>query len=363
MTDHLRDLTDAGVSVWLDDLSRERLASGSLAAMIRDDHIRGVTTNPTIFAAAIARGDAYLGQLRQIAALPTAEAIQQLCAQDVREACDLFAELHRATGGEDGWVSIEVEPALAHDAAATLAQARQLRALVARDNVLIKIPATTESLRAVEDAIAEGISVNVTLIFSVARYDQVMEAYARGLARARDAGLDLSRIHSVASVFISRLDAEVDQRLRALGRPDLCGQAAIANARVAVGHFAAFFSREPFAGLAARGAHTQRPLWASTGTKDPAYPDTLYVSELVHPGTVNTMPEKTLRAFADHGRLGAPLAGRADDGRAALAALREAGVDLDDVFGVLESQGVQKFVDSWKRLAADVEEARRSLPS
>lgn len=358
MNPRLTALSEAGVSIWLDDLSRHRITSGDLAERIAEDSVVGVTTNPTIFAAALARGDDYAEQLRSLGAVSTAEAITALCTTDVRDACDLFGEIHRDSGGYDGRVSIEVEPGLAHDTDATVAEAAHLHAEVGRENVLIKIPATRAGLPAIEATIAAGISVNVTLIFSVERYREVMEAYLRGLERADQAGLDLARIHSVASFFISRVDAEIDARLEAAGRPDLKGRAAIANALVALGAYAEVFSTDRFAALAARGAHVQRPLWASTGTKDPAYPDTLYVGGLVARGVVNTMPEKTLRAFADHGEVGPSIEGRADEGRRVMDEVAAAGVDLAEVFATLEQEGVAKFEASWDELVATVQAAQ-----
>ncbi len=357
MNQRLADLSAAGVSIWLDDLSRARIASGNLAGMIRDNAVVGVTTNPTIFAAALAQGADYAAQLEELGQVTVAEAITALTTTDVRDACDLFAPTYARTGGFDGRVSIEVEPGVAHDTAATTTQAAELHRIVDRENVLIKIPATQAGLAAIEETIAAGISVNVTLIFSVERYRAVMDAYLAGLERAADAGRDLARIHSVASFFISRVDTEVDRRLEALGRADLRGRAAIANAQVALAAYAEVFSGDRFAALAARGANVQRPLWASTGTKDPAYPDTLYVAGLVARGVVNTMPEKTLLAFADHGEPGEPIEGRGAEGRAVLDEVAAAGVDLADVFEVLEAEGVEKFAASWDELVATVRDA------
>jgi len=358
MNARLKTLADAGVSIWLDDLSRQRLASGNLASLIEESSVTGVTTNPTIFAAALAQGADYADQLAGLGPVATAEAIKQLTASDVRDACDLFADVYAATDGYDGRVSIEVEPGLARDTDATIAQAAELYALVDRPNVLIKIPATKAGLPAITETIAAGISVNVTLIFSEERYREVMDAYLAGLEKAAAAGHDLSRIHSVASFFISRVDSEIDARLEALGRSDLKGRAAIANALVALDAFGEVFGSERFAALAAAGANRQRPLWASTGTKDPSYPDTLYVSELVADGIVNTMPEKTMLAFADHGEVGATIEGRGAEGRAVLAEVAAAGVDLDDAFAVLEDEGVSKFVVSWDELVATVRVAQ-----
>lgn len=358
MNTRLRALADAGVSIWLDDLSRGRLRSGNLADLIANDSVVGVTTNPTIFAAALSKGDDYAGQLASLGGVPVSEAIKQLCATDVRDACDLFSDTYRDSGGFDGRVSIEVEPGLAHDTDATIAQAAELHDLVGRENVLIKIPATLAGLPAIEASIAAGISVNVTLIFSVERYRAVMDAYLAGLEKAAVAGRNLATIHSVASFFISRVDTEIDKRLDTLGRSDLKGKAAIANGEVALGAYAEVFGSERFTALAAQGANVQRPLWASTGTKDPAYSDTLYVSDLVARGVVNTMPEKTLQAFGDHGEVGPSIEGRDAEGQAVLDEVAAAGVDLADVFAVLETEGVDKFAKSWDELVESVQAAQ-----
>ncbi len=361
MNARLKALAGAGVSIWLDDLSRERIESGNLAGLIANDSVVGVTTNPTIFAAALSGGEAYAAQLRALGEVSPAEAIRQLWASDVRDACDLFGGVFTASGGSDGRVSIEVEPGLARDTDATIAQAAELYDLVGRQNVLIKIPATLEGLPAITASIAAGISVNVTLIFSVARYRAVMDAYLAGLEQAAAAGRDLSTIHSVASFFISRIDVEVDRRLVALGRADLCGKTAIASAKLVLAAHAETFGSDRFAALQAMGATVQRPLWASTGTKNPAYSDTLYVSDLIARDVVNTMPEKTLRAFGDHGELGDPLEGRAGEGRAVLDEVGAAGVDLDEVDAVLETEGVDKFVASWDEVVASVRAAQDAL--
>src|SRR5690606_32542948 len=308
MSDRLKALADAGVSIWLDDLSRERLRTGNLDQLINESHVVGVTTNPTIFASALSKGDAYDEQVAQLAAAgkSTAEAITAITTDDVRDACDVLAPVAAATDGVDGRVSIEVEPGLAHDTEGTIAQAKELWALVDRPNAFIKIPATEAGLAAITAAIAEGINVNVTLIFALERYRKVIDAYLTGLEQAAAAGRDLSRIHSVASFFVSRVDSEIDARLDKIGSElakALRGKAGVANARLAYAAFTEEFVGVRFAALAAQGARKQRPLWASTGVKDPAYPDTLYVSELVVADTVNTMPEKTLQAFADHGEV------------------------------------------------------------
>lgn len=352
MTDRLKALSDAGVSIWLDDLSRDRLTSGNLAELIETKSVVGVTTNPTIFAAALSDGDSYAGQLQGLTDVD--EAIRLATTTDVRDAADLLKPIYDRTGGFDGRVSIEVSPELAHETDATVAEAQKLYDVVGRENLLVKIPATKAGIPAIAEVIGRGISVNVTLIFNEDRYREVMDAYLTGLETADAAGRDLSSIHSVASFFISRVDVEIDARLTALGREDLKGKAAIANAQVALGAFEEVFGSERFAALKAKGANPQRPLWASTGTKDPSYPDTLYVSELVASNVVNTMPEKTLNAFADHGEVGSPMEGTEEKGRAVLKEITDAGVDLDDAFQVLEDEGVEKFIVSWKELQETV---------
>lgn len=358
MNERLKALADAGVSIWLDDLSRARLTSGNLAQKIAEDSVSGVTTNPTIFAAALAQGDDYAEQVNALGdEIDVDYAIKQLTTTDVRDACDLFADVYATSKGYDGRVSIEVAPTLANNTGETIAQAAELHDLVDRENVLIKIPATKPGLPAIQQTIADGISVNVTLIFSEERYREVMDAYLSGLEAADAAGKDLSTIHSVASFFVSRVDAEVDKRLEKLGRDDLKSKTAIANALVAYGAFEEVFGSDRFKALAAKGANQQRPLWASTGTKDPGLPDTLYVTNLVADGVVNTMPEKTMDAFADHGEVGESIVGRAAEGRAVLDEVTAAGVDLADVFEVLEDEGVEKFIVSWNELVTTVEKA------
>ncbi|CAN5431974.1 transaldolase [soil metagenome] len=361
MTDRLKALADAGVSIWLDDLSRERIESGTLAELVKDSSVVGVTTNPTIFASAIGNGERYDEQVRALVAEGKGvdEVIFELTTEDVRNACDIFAPVAEATA-DDGRVSIEVEPDLANDTEATIASAQLLWAAVDRSNVLIKIPATEAGLPAITAAIAQGISVNVTLIFSLERYRAVMDAYQAGLEQARDAGLDLSLIRSVASFFVSRVDSEVDSRLEAIGTDDalaLRGKAALANARLAYAAFSDVLASDRWRGLAAVGANTQRPLWASTGVKNPDYPDTLYVTDLIVADTVNTMPEKTMQAFADHGEpAGDAVTGRGDAAQSILDQISAAGVDWADVMKVLEDEGVSKFVASWKELVATVKD-------
>jgi len=304
MTDHLQELSEAGVSIWLDDLSRERIESGNLADLIKNDHVVGVTTNPSIFAAALSDGERYDEQVKQLAAegADVNRCVFALTTTDVRNACDVLRPVYDATNGVDGRVSIEVAPDLAHDREATFASAKELWAEVDRPNLFIKIPATTEGGEAISDTLGQGISVNVTLIFGLDRYTSVMEAYLKGLEEALENGHDLSEIHSVASFFVSRVDTEIDNRLNKTGASDdLRGKAGIANARLAYELYEKFFAGERWEKLAAAGANTQRPLWASTGVKNPDYKDTMYVDDLVVERTVNTMPEKTLDAVADHG--------------------------------------------------------------
>ena len=363
MSDRLKGLADEGVSIWLDDLSRERIRTGNLEGLIKDSSVSGVTTNPTIFASALSNGAAYDDQVRELASRDTAvaDAIKTLTSDDVRNACDLFKGVYDATDGVDGRVSIEVEPGLAMDTEGTSAQAADLWKIVDRPNVLIKIPATKPGLPAIANAIGEGISVNVTLIFSLERYRAVMDAYLSGLEQASANGHDLSGIHSVASFFISRVDSEVDKRLDAIGTDEakeLKSKAALANARLAFAAYEEVFAGERFAALEAKGANRQRPLWASTGVKDPNLPDTLYVTELVVAGTVNTMPEKTMQAFADHGELnGDRVSGTEEESTQVFDRLEAVGVDLDDVWEVLESEGVEKFDKSWGELVDTVQTA------
>jgi transaldolase len=363
MSDTLAELTAAGVSLWLDDLSRERLRTGNLAALIADKHITGVTSNPTIFAKALSDGAEYAAQVSELAArgADVDAAARTLMTDDVRNACDLFAAVNAATSGIDGRVSIEVEPGLAHDTDGTMAQARELVKIVDRPNLYVKIPATEEGIPAIAGALAEGISINVTLIFSLQRYDQVIEAFFSGMERAKENGHDLSKLTSVASFFVSRVDTEVDKRLDAIGTPEaaaLRGKAAIANARLAYQLFEQRFSGPRWEALQAAGARVQRPLWASTGVKDPTYDDTRYVVELVVADTVNTAPEKTIDAVADHGVLrGDTVHGTYAESRQVFDDLAALGVDLDDVFAVLEREGVEKFDASWAELQATVRDA------
>ncbi|WP_431240020.1 transaldolase [Mycolicibacterium aichiense] len=354
---NLAALSAAGVSVWLDDLSRDRLRSGNLQELIDTHSVVGVTTNPSIFQAALSNGNAYDAQVSELAerGADVDATIRTVTTDDVREACDVLRPQWEASDGVDGRVSIEVDPRLAHDTDKTILQAIELWKIVDRPNLLIKIPATEAGVPAIASVLAEGISVNVTLIFSVERYRLVMDAYLQGLEKAKEAGHDISKIHSVASFFVSRVDTEIDKRLEQIGSDDalaLRGQAGVANARLAYAAYEeVFLGGDRFSALADAGARVQRPLWASTGVKNPDYSDTLYVTELVAPNTVNTMPEKTMDAVADHGVVtGDTITGTADAAQEVFDKLDAIGIDLRDVFLVLENEGVEKFEKSWQEL-------------
>ncbi|MGC4854283.1 transaldolase [Micromonospora sp. DT4] len=356
MTDKLNELTAAGVAVWLDDLSRVRLSSGGLDQLRREKHVAGVTTNPTIFAKALSDADEYNWQLRDLAirGVDVEEAVRMLTTYDVRWACDVMRPSYDGSAGVDGRVSIEVDPRSAHDADKTVAEAKALWWLVDRPNLFIKIPATQEGLSAITDTLAEGISVNVTLIFGLDRYSAVMEAFLTGLEQAKANGHDLSKIGSVASFFVSRVDSEVDKRLEKLGSDQakaLRGKAAVANAQLAYERYTEVFSSDRWKALEAAGAHPQRPLWASTSTKNPDYRDVIYVEELIAAGTVNTMPESVIHAYADHGETrGDTVTGSYDAARKVFTDLESAGVDMSDVIATLEREGVEKFEASWQEL-------------
>lgn len=353
-------LSDAGVSIWLDDLSRERLTSGSLETLINEKNVVGVTTNPSIFHAALSNGQSYAAQVAELAAagMDAEEAVFKITSDDVAAACDLFAPIYAASNGADGRVSIEVDPRLARNTAETIAEAKVLHELVARENVLIKIPATVEGLEAIAETLAAGISVNVTLIFSLERYRAVINAFLIGLEAAKANGHDLTKIHSVASFFVSRVDTEVDARLNAIGTDEALaarGKAGVANAALAYQVYEESFTSERWNLLAAAGAHAQRPLWASTGVKDPALPDTLYVTELCAPNTVNTMPEKTLEATADHAQItGDTVSGTYEDANAVLDTLAALGVSYNEVVDKLEVEGLEKFEAAWNELLTDL---------
>ena len=352
----LAALSAAGVSIWLDDLSRERLNSGNLKELITDSSVVGVTTNPTIFAAALANGEAYDAQVRELKQRGASvdDTVREVTVADVREACDVFRNTWEGSGGVDGRVSLEVSPLLARDTAGTLAEAQDIWKAVDRPNLLVKIPATNEGLSAITDALAEGVSINVTLIFSVERYRDVMDAYLAGLERASANGHNLAGIASVASFFVSRVDTEIDKRLEKIGTDEalaLRGKAGIANSRLAYAAFQETFQGTRWAQLTAQGAKAQRPLWASTGVKNPEYSDTMYVTELLVADTVNTMPEKTLQAFADHGEVqGDLVTGTGAQAQEVFDALERVGIDLTDVFVVLEDEAVEKFEVSWREL-------------
>lgn len=361
MSESTQKLSDAGVSIWLDDLSRERLTSGNLAELIKTHNVVGVTTNPTIFASALSKGAAYAEQMRELAAAGASveEAVFAATCDDVRAACDVFAPVYKASNGFDGRVSIEVDPRLARDAEGTAKMARELYERVGRENVMIKIPATQEGLRPIAETLAAGISVNVTLIFSLTRYREVINAYMLGLEQALENGKDLSTIHSVASFFVSRVDTEIDARLEAAGGDavQLKGKAGLANARLAYEVFEEMFSSERWARLQAHGANVQRPLWASTGVKDPSLPDTLYVTGLVAPNTVNTMPEATLNAVADHGEVtGNTIVPNYSEANKVLDAI-SVHVSYPEVVEKLEVEGLSKFDVSWEELLQTVREA------
>lgn len=363
MNPNLQALHDAGVSIWLDDLSRKKIQSGELQTLIDEKSVSGVTTNPTIFAAAFQDLSQYGTELATLKAqgVDVEAAIRDLMSRDVAAACDVFAGIYAGTAGYDGRVSIEVAPTLAMETQATIDQAEQLYSMVGKPNVLIKIPATKPGLSAIRATIAKGISVNVTLIFSIERYEEVMEAYLSGLEDAAAAGLDLSKIHSVASFFVSRVDSEVDAQLKALGTDEalaLLGKAAIANAQLAFQAYEKVFGSDRFKALEAKGANLQRPLWASTGVKNPEYDDTMYVAQLVARPCVNTMPGKTMDAFADHGVVaGDTITGNYDQASQVMADLAAVGINFDQVYLTLESEGVDKFVVSWGELVDGVTSA------
>ncbi|WP_433829531.1 transaldolase [Actinoplanes sp. CA-015351] len=360
MTDRLAELSAQGVAVWLDDLSRVRLTSGSLEKLRRDQHVVGVTTNPSIFQKALSDADAYDEQLRDLAVqgVTVEEAVRLMTAKDVRWAADVFRPTYDASNGIDGRISIEVDPRKAHETASTVAEAKTLWWLVDRPNLYIKIPATLAGLPAITEVLANGISVNVTLIFSVERYEAVMEAFLTGLEKAKANGHDLSKIGSVASFFVSRVDTEIDKRLDKAGSDEakaLKGKAAIANAQLAYEAYTKVFGGDRWKALADAGAHPQRPLWASTGTKNPDFLDTIYVEELIAPGTVNTMPESVIFAYEDHGTTrGDTVSANFANAHQVFTDLAAAGIDLTDVFKVLEDEGVEKFEAAWNELLEGV---------
>jgi transaldolase len=360
MTDKLAQLSAAGVAVWLDDLSRQRLETGTLDALRRDSHVVGVTTNPTIFAKALSAADDYAWQVKDLAArgVTVDEATRMLTTYDVRWACDLMKPAYDASNGADGRVSIEVDPRLAHDTEKTIAEAKALWWLVDRPNLFIKIPATRAGIPAITAVLAEGISVNVTLIFSLERYGEVIDAFHAGVEQAKANGKDVSDLQSVASFFVSRVDTEIDKRLDKIGTPEaqaLHGKAAIANARLAYKLYEEKFASDRWKALS--GANPQRPLWASTSTKNPEYRDVIYVEELIAPGTVNTMPEPVIHAFADHGETKDSIRPFYESAEREFAQLTAVGIDLDDVFETLEREGVEKFEASWNELLDGVQKS------
>lgn len=363
MNERLQELTAAGVSIWLDDLSRERLTTGSLRKLMEEQHVSGVTSNPTIFAKALADADDYAEQVTTLAAgnVETEDAVRVITTDDVRNACDVLKPVYDDTDGVDGRVSIEVDPRLAKETEKTIAEAKELWRIVDRENLYIKIPATQEGLPAITAVLAEGISVNVTLIFSLDRYRAVMDAFFDGVAQAIDNGHDVTKLGSVASFFVSRVDTEVDKRLDGIGTDEakaLRGKAAIANARLAYEAYEQAFDSDRWREMETAGAKPQRPLWASTGTKDKAYKDTLYVEDLITAGVVNTMPQATMEAFADHGEVpGDTVRGRYDEAREVIEDLEKLGISYDDVVQVLEDEGVSKFEASWSELLDTVTSA------
>jgi len=354
-----QEILRAGTSIWLDDLSRSKLAgsdSHSLPHRITHDGVRGVTTNPSIFGAAIVGADEYAADIASLSGKSVDEVVRTLTTDDVRVACDLFADIYKSSNGVDGRVSIEVDPRLAHKTQETIEEGVALHALVGRPNVMIKVPATKAGLPAITALISKGISVNVTLIFSLERYGEVIDAFSAGMEQAKGAGLDLASIHSVASFFISRIDSAVDKELKAAGNTDLLGKVAVANAHRAYALFLEKFNQPSWKALEEIGALVQRPLWASTGVKDPAYPDTLYVDTLIAPHTVNTMPQSTLDAFLDHGVVKSDaITAQMENATQTLDALSALGISLDAITDALEVDGVKKFEDAWVSLLADVQ--------
>jgi transaldolase len=362
----LHKLSELGQSVWIDFLSRHMLRSGKLAQMMEEDAVVGVTSNPTIFQKAISEGDLYDDQLREVLAEEddAKEVFLRLAVQDVQDACDLLRSVWDGGAGQDGYVSIEVDPNLAFDTQATTDEAQRLHDLVDRPNCFVKIPATKAGLPAIEEMIARGRNINITLIFSLERYAEVVEAYLRGLERLVESGGDPSKVASVASFFVSRVDTEADKRLDEAGAPgELKGKLAVANAKLAYARYKELFSGERWEALSAKGAKSQRCLWASTSTKNPEYRDVLYVEDLIGPETVNTMPEETIDAFQDHGEVALTLEQDLDGARRVFEQVAEAGVDYDDVVDTLEREGVEKFADSFRELLDGVKAKRGELVS
>ncbi|HEY7398268.1 MAG TPA: transaldolase [Gaiellaceae bacterium] len=361
---HLHELTERGQSVWFDTLSRELVHSGGLKRMMEEDAVTGVTSNPTIFQKALSEGDAYDAQLKELlrSADDPSQIFFELALEDIRDACDVLKPAYDASGGVDGYVSMEVEPGIAYDTKKSFDQARWIATEVDRPNLYVKIPATQPGLPAIEDCIAHGTSINITLIFALQRYEAVVEAYLRGLERLVAGGGDPSEVVSVASFFVSRVDTEADKRLEALGKKELQGKLAIANAKLAYQHYLQAFAGPRWDFLAAKGARPQRCLWASTSTKNPDYNDVMYVEDLIGPDTVNTMPLETIEAFQDHGRVpGDTVLEGVDEARQLFDDLAAAGVDYDDVTATLEAEGVQKFSDSFAEILDSVGAKRGTL--
>ena len=357
----LEQLSELGQSVWIDFLSRDLLDSGALARAIRDDSVVGVTSNPTIFANALSKGNHYDAQLASGGGVNAKRIFLALAMRDVANACDLLNVVWQQTQGRDGYVSIEVDPNLADDTDATIEEATQLHDAIAKPNLLVKIPATHAGLGAIEEMTASGRSINVTLIFSLSRHRQVIEAYLSGLERLIAAGGDPNRVHSVASFFVSRVDTETDRRLDELGRDDLKARLGIANAKLAYQQYKELFYGQRWDHLAARGASRQRCLWASTSTKDASLRDTLYVEELIGPETISTMPEKTIRAFQDHGRVDLKLETGLEEAQHLFNELYAAGINYEDVVATLEREGIEKFVGSFNELMQRIADKRERL--
>ncbi len=363
MNENLRKIAELGQSVWVDSISRDDIQNGEIQRLI-DEGVLGVTSNPTIFQKAIANSELYDEQLSELLAETDdpREIFRHVAVRDIRDACDIFMPVYERTQHKDGCVSLEVAPELAFDTEGTTTRAKLLWEMVDRPNLLVKIPATKEGLPAIEECIASGLSINVTLIFSLERYRAVADAYIRGLRRFVDAGGDPSKVTSVASFFVSRVDTEADKRLDEIGREDLKGKLAIANAKLAYAAFEEIFSGPEWESLDSEGANKQRPLWASTSTKNPDYPDTIYVDNLIGPDTVNTMPNETLAATMDHAEVrGATLKEGVEEARKLLEELKEAGIDYDDVTEVLEKEGVEKFIDSYEELLEGIRDKSRQL--
>src|SRR5215204_2650363 len=364
VNERLARMRELGQAPWVDELSREDIKNGGLRRMI-EDGIAGVTSNPAIFQKAIAGSDLYDEQLGELAERvdDPKQIFWEVARQDIQDACDIFMPVHEETGGQDGFVSLEVQPDIAYDTEATVEEATRLHEMADRPNLFVKIPATLPGLVAIEEMISRGKSINVTLIFSLERYREVARAYTRGLQRLVENGGDASGVHSVASFFVSRIDTEADRQLGELGAGDLQGRLAIANAKLAYQIYKQVFGGARWSKLAEKGANTQRLLWASTSTKNPDYPDTLYVDNLVGPETVNTMPKKTIEAVMDHGEIRPTLEDGIEDAKELFGRLRETGLDYEDVTDILEKEGIQKFADPFNEMLEEIENKSRQLVS